>query len=151
MRKGTGSRVTTICALLVAVLLATAVAANDDADRRVTQRAAAMFAAQAALERLGEMSGGRRMFDAGRARAARRNLIALSQDIPGLFRAERMDSRSRALPDIWLQWDRFSDRARQAERAARALDTGSLNRLRMGLPAVLNTCIDCHRDFRKPP
>lgn len=97
------------------------------------------------------MSGGRRVFDAALVRAARAELIAHARAIPARFRRQRMDAQSLALPAIWLQWDRFQAGARQAERAARALETGALNRMRTGLPAVLNTCLDCHRHFRKPP
>lgn len=138
--------------LLIAGMLATALpAGGKDSDRAVRSRVAAMYAAQAALERLGEMSGGRRRFDAAEARAARRDLIALMRDIPARFRRQRMDDESRAQPEIWQHWRQFKGAARQAERAARGLRTGSLNRLRQGLPAVLGACLGCHRSYREPP
>ena len=141
-----------LCALLAAALTAVgAFAAEEESDRFVRKRVAAMFAAQAALDRLGDMSAGRRRFDAAIAREARRDLIALARAMPGLFRRQRVDAQSRALPRIWPQWRQFRDEARHAERAARDLNAGSLNRLRQGLPTVVNACLDCHRSFRKPP
>ncbi|MFV0515080.1 MAG: c-type cytochrome [Jhaorihella sp.] len=140
------------CALAAAALIAVAAfAADGESNRFVRKRTAAMYAAQAALDRLGDMSAGRRRFDASAARQARRDLVALARAVPGLFRRPRMDPQSRALPGIWSRWQQFRDAAQRAERAARDLNVSSLNRMRQGLPKVVHTCLDCHRSFREPP
>lgn len=135
---------------LAAAFASAAAGTGDGTDRQVQRRVAAMFAAQAALDRLGDMSGGRRMFDAGEARAARAELIAFARALPDRFRRNRTDPASRALPVLWLAWDEFRDQADHAERAARGLETRSLNRLRAGLPDLVDACIACHRRFRRP-
>jgi cytochrome c556 len=120
-------------------------------DDPVIARIAAMTTGQAALDRLGRMSGGRLFFDRRQAQAARRDLIDLADAIPDLFRDPGPEPGSRALPAVWTRAEGFRDQTQAAERAARALNTRSLNRLRQGLPAVLDSCHGCHRAYRRPP
>lgn len=138
--------------LPVLMLLAGAAALAHDGvvDKGVHKRMDAMAAAKAAIDRLGAMMGGQVRFDPGSARAARRTLIRATGAIPRLFRKPHSDPLSRARPEIWHQKTDFRARAEAAERAARRLNTRSLNRLRQTLPDVLSACLDCHRTYRVP-
>lgn len=151
MRVRTITGALTLCALLALVLPA---AGDRRAGDIVEARIAAMLAGQAALDVLGEMSGGRRRFDRRQAQAARRDLIALARAMPGLFRGSGRtpvpEPGSRALPAVWTRADGFRSLVRAAEQAARDLDPRSLNRMRAGLPAVLAACHGCHRRYRRP-
>ncbi len=126
-------------------------AGKKDAATHVRDRVAAMVAAQAALDILGDMSGGRRMFDRRLAREAQRDLSRQIRAIPSLFRSGGVTPRSRARPAIWQEWDNFTRLSRRAGRAVRALDTRRLNRMRQGLTAVVQACLQCHALYRRPP
>lgn len=131
--------------------LAVAALAHDGVtDPGVRKRMDTMIAGKRAIDTLGDMMGGRRLFDAGRARAARRVLIDVTAAIPRVFRRPHTDLLSRARPAIWRNWRDFKARARIAEKAARRLDTRSLNRLRQSLPPLLSACLGCHQTYRAP-
>lgn len=142
-----------LCLVLALFLSSSITLARDRAgeDRFSQRRVATMFAAQAALDVLGNMSSGRHPFDARRARIARRDLTAYMTLIPALFRRARMSPGSRALPAIWSDWSGFKDSANRAARTARSLNTRSLDRLRPDLSGMVTACLSCHRRYRRPP
>lgn len=140
--------------LLMLLLLATGAFAQSGQISRVTDpgvrnRMSAMNTNNAALTVLGDMMGGRAVFDRERARDARRTLIATTGRIPALFRKAHADTLSNARSDIWSNWGDFKGRARSAQKAARGLDTYSLPRLRKTLPRLIHACLTCHRAYRK--
>ncbi|MDU9003176.1 c-type cytochrome [Sedimentitalea todarodis] len=139
---------------LMLLLLTTGVLAQSGqisqvTDSGVRNRMAAMNANNAALTVLGDMMGGRAVFDRARARDARRRLIATTGRIPALFRKAHADPLSNARPDIWSNWGDFKGLAKSAQRAARGLDSNSLPRLRKTLPRLVHSCLACHRAYRK--
>ena len=138
---------------LILFLLTTGVLAQSGQisrvmDSGVRNRMLAMNANNAALTVLGDMIGGRAIFDRDRARDARRRLIATTGRIPALFRKGHTDPLSNARPNIWSNWSDFKGRAKSAQRAARQLDTYSLARLRKTLPRLVHACLACHRAYR---
>lgn len=142
-----------LCALaiLVALILATAALANENVENRhVKRRIDAMSDARAAMETLGAMMSGTAAFDSARAWRARKVLVRFGDDIPRLFRRNRTDVLSRARPEIWPRWSTFKARAEAAEDAARALKVRNRDTLGRTLPALIDACLACHREFRKP-
>lgn len=151
--------VTLVVLTVLAVATATLADNGDDyngattisvTNRGVAKRMNAMVRANASIQALGDMMGGRRLFNAHQAREVRKILIDTMDDIPSLFRRPHTDPLSRARPLIWTHRADFKSRARAAERAARDLDVNRLEDLRKTLPRLLETCLDCHTIYRKP-
>ncbi|MBJ6372489.1 cytochrome c [Sedimentitalea arenosa] len=141
--------------LLIALALATAALAqsgqiSDVATPGVQTRMSTMNTANTALGTLGDMMGGRALFDRDRADAARRILIDSTRAIPSVFRKPHADPLSNARPEIWSNWRDFRSRAKAAQRAARRLDTDALTDLRLTLPKLLLACLNCHDTYRLP-
>lgn len=139
---------------LMLLLLTTGVFAQSGqisrvADSGVRNRMMAMNSNKAALTVLGDMMGGRAVFDRDLARDARRRLISSTGRIPALFRKAHTDPLSNARPNIWPNWGDFKGRAKSAQRAARGVDPYSLPRLRKTLPRLVHACLACHRAYRK--
>ncbi len=116
----------------------------------VVKRMDAMVRARLAVETLTQMMAGRTRFNRTTARAARRDLITVTGAIPRQFRKPNSDPLSRAQPLIWLQWDDFRTRAEVAKKTAQALRVERLERLRLTLPDVINSCLACHKVYRNP-
>jgi cytochrome c556 len=144
--------IATLCALLfaLAVVTSTTLAQNGVTNRAVSHRMAMMNNATTAIETLANMMGGRIRFDRVQARAARRSLINTARAMPSAFRKPHTDPLSRARPDIWINWDDFKTRSGTAKRVARRLNVDRLETLRSTLPDVINSCLGCHRVYRKP-
>lgn len=143
-----------VCLALLAALAAgpsAPVTASDGFSKHVTRRMALMTAQKAAMDVLTAMMAGRAVFDQGKARAARRQLIKSTSSIRKHFRKHRMDPRSHARPRIWTSWDDFEARAKSAEIAARALSIRSLPALRRTLPGLMQSCLSCHETYRRTP
>ncbi|WP_241482667.1 c-type cytochrome [Leisingera sp. ANG-M7] len=140
-------------ALLAAIAAAPSapVTARDGASKHVTRRITLMATQKAAMDVLTAMMAGRAVFDQGKARAARRQLIKSTSSIRKQFRKHRMDPRSHARPQIWTSWDDFEARAKSAEIAARALSARSLPALRRTLPGLMQGCLSCHETYRRTP
>lgn len=119
-------------------------------DAGVSKRMALMNTAKFSLGALADMMAGRVMFDAGQATTARRVLVRATRAIPARFRRPHSDPLSHARPEIWAHWDDFKTRARAANRAARGLNTRSLNGLRKTLPDLMQRCLACHEVYRSP-
>lgn len=118
------------------------------APRSVQLRITLMNRQKDALDLLTDMAGGRRMFDAKLARAARKTLMKSTRQLPRAFADQLIHPQSHALPGIWYNWADFEARADTANTAAKRLSTRSLNRLRQSLPAMMNSCISCHTRYR---
>lgn len=120
-------------------------------DKHVRERVTLMGMQKTALTTLSDMVAGRMVFDATRAKTARRTLINATGNIPSYFKKHRMDPNSHARPDIWIHWDDFAQRAETARQSAKALSTRSLNGLRRTMPAMMQACHSCHQTYRNNP
>ena len=118
-------------------------------NRGVAKRMNSMARADAAIQALGDMMGGRRFFNKAQARAVRKILIETMDETPSLFRRRHSDPMSRASPAIWTQKKDFRNKAKAARQAAQKLDVDRLNDLRRTLPALVVTCFDCHDLYRR--
>jgi cytochrome c556 len=144
-----------ICRLLglfaVSLLLGSALPAQDRVENRGVQaRMTTMQPARDAMNSLAAMMGNQIRFRKSHARTARRELIRATSDIPDVFRKRHMDPLSSAKDSIWLTWPDFKARATQANTAAKALNTRSLNGLRKTLPDLMKACLACHQAYRNP-
>lgn len=99
---------------------------------------------------LGQMAKGQKPFDARAARTAAAAIATHSGQVPDLFRTEETDPKSEALPEIWQEFDRFTQISDDlTEAAAAAEQTIRTKRdLRPALKAIGRTCKSCHRDYR---
>jgi cytochrome c556 len=74
--------------------------------------------------------------------------------IPSLFPKGSTDPKSRALPAIWENWDKFQQLAAQLEQQAQAVSTGAGSGDDENLPdkskRMFATCKTCHDQFRAP-
>ena len=120
-------------------------------NKGVKKRVALMLSAQDAMTTLTGMMAGRIVFQAGKARAARRVLIQTSSNTSRRFKKPHQDPLSNARPEIWTYWADFSAHADTAERAAKQLNPYSLSGLQRTLPNVLHSCLGCHERFREKP
>ncbi|MDX2171310.1 MAG: cytochrome c [Deltaproteobacteria bacterium] len=82
--------------------------------------------------------------------------IAMSAHrIPSLFPQGSTDPKSRALPAIWTNWDKFTALAKQLEDQAASLQKAAGAEDDENLKGKVNkltaTCKSCHDQFRKPP
>lgn len=136
--------------ILALILVASiAPAQNRVENRHVAQRMQLMQTGRAAVDVLTGMMSNRIRFDKPRARAARKSLIKMTDAIPKHFRKRRTDPLSNAKITLWINWTDFKYRAKGANNAARALNARSLNGLRTTLPDLMQTCLSCHRAYRK--
>jgi cytochrome c556 len=138
--------------LSLAALAVTATAlpllAQDATNPAVIARQELMKGIGADLQVIGRMAQGQAPFDAAAAEAARADLVARSAQTVALFEPEETDPASEALPEIWLAFDDFTQKAGALETAANALDVSSLETLQAGLGAVGGTCRACHTSYR---
>ena len=74
--------------------------------------------------------------------------------IPSLFPKGSTDPKSRALPAIWENWDKFEALAKQLETTAQSLSDAARatddEDLKEKSKKVFATCKSCHDQFRKP-
>lgn len=97
---------------------------------------------------LGDMAGDKAPYDATAAEAARVALAAAAAQIPVLFEVEADDPVSEARPDIWMNMEGFTEKAKDLETVAGAIDVSSLASLQAGMGDVAGACKACHSDFR---
>lgn len=97
---------------------------------------------------LGGMAQGKRAFDPGEARAAKKALNAHSGQVGAAFREQATDPKSESRADIWLDWDGFEARARTMLLAAKALDTTSREALNESFAPLGASCGGCHKLYR---
>jgi cytochrome c556 len=74
--------------------------------------------------------------------------------IPSLFPKGSTDPKSRALPAIWENWDKFVALAKDLETSAQSLSdaarSGDDENLKEKSQKVFANCKSCHDQFRKP-
>jgi cytochrome c556 len=139
-----------VVGFFITVMTTASLAQNGVTNRGVLKRMATMGIAKTAVATLADMVAGRVRFDRRVARAARKNLVQVTRDIPKVFKRPHGDRLSRAKTDIWLSWVDFETRAETAERAAKRIRIGRLISLQRTLPDMLSACLNCHQTYRKP-
>ncbi|MDE4133457.1 cytochrome c [Phaeobacter sp. QD34_3] len=137
--------------LILALVGAQLDAAAPIADKHVKRRVELMATQKAALTTLADMMAGRIVFDASKAKAARRTLIKSTGDIRKRFKKPRMDPNSHARPLIWQQWRDFETRAARAKDAAKGLSAHTMNGLLRTVPNMMQACLSCHETYRDTP
>ncbi len=137
--------------LIFALIGAQLDAAAPIGDKHVKRRVELMATQKAALTTLVDMMAGRTVFNAAKARTARRTLVKSTGTIRKRFKKPRMDPNSHARPLIWQQWDDFENRAEDARDAAKQLSTHTLNGLLRTVPNMVQACLSCHETYRITP
>lgn len=93
-------------------------------------------------------------FDLGIIQRAAQALALSAHQIPSLFPKGSTDPKSRALPAIWDNWDKFVQLANQLEQQATSLSnaagSGDDENLKAKSQKMFATCKSCHDQFRRP-
>lgn len=137
--------------LILALVGAQLDAAAPITDKHVKKRVELMTGQKAAITTLADMMAGRMVFNAAKARSARRSLIKSTGDIRKRFKKPRMDPNSHARPLVWQQWEDFETRAARAEDAAKQISAYTLNGLLRTVPNMVQACLSCHETYRDTP
>ncbi|WP_050521696.1 c-type cytochrome [Pseudorhodobacter wandonensis] len=137
-------------ALIISLTLTAGVAIAKDGvqDPTVKARMDLMDSIGMNTKILGDMAGGKAAFDATAAEAAKAALIAAAGEIPAKFEVEADDPVSEARPDIWMNMEGFTAKAKGLETAAGAIDVASVEGVQAGMGAIGGACKACHSDFR---
>lgn len=135
------------------VTFATAALADTDPAVEARQSQFKLFAHNLAV--LGPMVQGQMEYDAEAAQTAADNLFHLTRHDQGRMWPEGTDTASidgtRALPDIWEDFDSFVDRFVALQGAAESLQGvagDGLDALRPAVGQLGAACGACHDDFR---
>ncbi len=98
---------------------------------------------------LGDMAGGKSVYDAAAAEAAKAALIDASAKIEATFMTQgATDPASEAKPEIWTSWDDFLKKASALNTAATAMDVSSVETIGAGMGGIGGACKDCHTTYR---
>lgn len=134
---------------IAAALVATAALAHQGVQNpAVKARMNLMVEVKEATATIGGMVKGAIPFDADRAAQARADLIDHARQIPAAFQARETDPASEARPEIWTDWDGFTQAAEEMEQAATAIDTSDHATLQDGLRKLGASCSGCHKPYR---
>ena len=138
--------------LMSAFIVCPAIAmAHSGATGIVKERMEAMKDVGAVMKELGAMVKGEVDFDAALVAKRDRDLKSRAARIPALFPANSIHGPSEALPQIWHNFEAFSQIAADLESAALALSgVTQSSALPAALGAAGKTCKACHADYRKP-
>jgi cytochrome c556 len=124
--------------------------AQDATDPTVVAWKNLMRANGGAAKVLGEMAGGKTAFDQAAAEAAKAKLIEDAKATPAAFQTQASDPASRAMPEIWTNWDDFVAKSGALLAAAEALDVSSAETIGAGMGAVGGACGACHKAYQVP-
>ena len=100
---------------------------------------------------LGQMWKGATEFDADVARSATAAIAEHASATPGLFEANETDPKSEARPEIWSNFEDFTDKASELEVIAIGVAT-SINDpsdLNAAMSALVANCKSCHSVYRE--
>jgi cytochrome c556 len=77
--------------------------------------------------------------------------VAAAKVVP-LFPEGSTNPKSRAKPEIWQNWSKFTDDAQKLERTAGALAAAAQGGgdVKAAAETMFGACKSCHDDFRKP-
>ncbi|MGD9617243.1 MAG: cytochrome c [Alphaproteobacteria bacterium] len=150
-------RVAVLAVALGLALTGTATVSAQDANPTVSQR-------QDRMKAIGRALGAVRAYtedkgDLAAARAGGAELVNLVADIPALFPQRtgmtEFPGTSYAKPEIWAQWQNFTQAAQQAHASVVALNTALATGDKAAITAAFQAvgrdgCTGCHRPFRQP-
>ena len=98
------------------------------------------------------IGGAAKIGDKAAASAAATRMQVAAKKIPDLFPKGSVHDNSRAKPEIWENWDRFVELAKDLENAAGGVVKVAAEGGELGatLGPVFATCKGCHEAFRVP-
>lgn len=143
---------TRLLGALLVVSLGTVVLAHGGVKNpAVMARMEVMKAIGDAVKIIGKMDKGATAFDAETARAAAKQVALHAAKTSQLFEMQETDPKSEALPEIWVNFDDFSAKAKDLEAVATALSQSirTPQELGIGLRQLGATCKACHGEYRK--
>lgn len=149
-----------LAGLALAVLVPMALAAGADrvsaaeADKVIAYRKMVMSATGAHIGAIASVVKGETAYGAHVGEHARA-LAGLARMMPDTFPEGTADGDTRAKPEIWQDWAKFTAAAKALETAAMELAAiadggGDAAAIGAGLGAVGGACGGCHKPFRKP-
>jgi len=127
--------------------------AHTGATGVVMQRMESMKTISESLKQIGAIVKGEAVFDVDRVQASANTIATHANSIPGLFPEGTTGHPSEALPEIWTDWERFTELATKLGENAQAMATAAgsatdITGIRSELIAVGRSCKACHQDFR---
>jgi len=137
-----------IGAIAISLFAGFALAHSGVMNPAVKERMDLMVDVKDATAVIGKMAKQELPFDTATAEVARLALIEHAEQIPVLFEANERDPKDEAKDEIWRNWDGFVEKANAMRIAAEAMDTSSLNTLRLGLGPLGQSCSGCHETYR---
>ena len=145
----------TLAASGAVLLLATAASAQSfqKPEDAIKYRRSAMTVMAAHFGVLGAMANGRIPFDA-QAAARNADIVAVMSKLPFAgFTPGTENGDTKAKADIWMEPEKFKDRAGKMQEAVAKLDaaakTGDVDALKKAFGPAAQSCKACHDDFRK--
>ncbi|GFO83440.1 cytochrome c [Methyloceanibacter sp.] len=144
------SKLAQIAAISV-LLCGTAAIAHEEATGVVKERMDLMDTQKDAMKILGGMAKGEVPFDAAKAAAAAHEIETTAAKVPDLFPEGTGGHPSEAKPEVWTQWDKFTDDAEALTKAATALKValeGDASEWKAKFKGVVDACKTCHKTFR---
>ncbi|MBE3638755.1 c-type cytochrome [Mangrovicoccus algicola] len=138
-------------AMTLAILPATMPRAAEPTDPQVVARTDAMKTIGRNMRVLGDMAKGSAAFDAAAAQEAAAAVAAEAAAIPALFEDPAQDPASESRPVIWEQYDDFTAKAADLERAASGAASQITAAADLGpaMGAIGATCKACHSTYRE--
>ncbi len=138
-----------IIALAIILLAGTAYAHKGVKDPRVVARMDGMVVLGDNVKVLSQMARGQIAYDENRADAAKLALAEEATRVLELFEPEAKDPNSESKPEIWSDWEGFTEHARALEVAVTAADLSSPDAIAMSLRDIGRACGQCHEDYRE--
>ena len=130
----------------------TAVLAHKGATGVVKQRMTAMKSLGDSMKALSLMVTGKAPFSAAETERIATKIKSRAADITRLFPKGSIQGPSEALPNIWTDWDAFTEHAKSLENLAGELEVSADKgkaASRVVFAKMGKTCSGCHQDFRQ--
>ncbi|MFV0360236.1 c-type cytochrome [Tropicimonas sp.] len=142
---------------LAAVLITAPVLAQDRPDPAIDARQSVMHLYAFNLGQLGAMAKQEIAYDADMATKAANNIVLLTQIDQSAFWPQgtdnAVDTNSRALPDVWANFDDLAAKGKALGDAALAMQTAAgtdLAALQGAMGPLGGACSACHKAYRAP-
>lgn len=151
-----------VLAMGLALALPGGVRADDDDDAHDKLPAGPIRDRHELMEELGDQAEnineafniGQEGFDTAIIQRSAQQIAALAHKIPSLYPKGSTDPNSRALPEIWENWDKFVELSKALETEAQSLSMAAGSEddenLKEKSKKVFANCKSCHDQFRKP-
>jgi len=140
-----------IIAPLILMIATTALAHEDVKNLTVKERMVSMGSIVVNMKTLGGMAKGAVDFDLEQAKAALAEIEDIAKTVPILFKENKMDPKSEALPAIWTNFSDFTAKSKAMEGAAATAlaNFSDQSDLIPAMRALGGTCKSCHSEYRK--